>query len=90
VPRRRRHSRAHTRHHFVRIALNRRRKFLELRPGEADEFPFDMSLGRFDDEQPYMGCHRARCGLCHPDKRWHRGGDRKAAERRWRREWELD
>ena len=77
------------RHHFIRIAKKRRRAFLELN-SEADlvyyRTPLDLSFGRFADEQPYLGCHRPRCGLCHPDKRWHRA-DRAAADRAWRTEW---
>jgi hypothetical protein len=88
VSRHHRHSRAHTRHHFIRIALKRRRAVLELHPAWwLHRFDDDMSLGVFDNEQPYLGCRRARCGVCHPTKRWHRGADRAAAEREWRREW---
>jgi hypothetical protein len=46
-----------------------------------------LPRGRFAAEQPCLGCHRPRCGLCHPDKRWHRGADRVAAECAWRRDW---
>jgi hypothetical protein len=88
VSRHRPHSRAHTRHHFVRIARKRLRTFFEVHPDAVyRDGPWDLSLGRFDDEQAYLGCHRARCGLCHPSKRWHRGADRLAAEREWRRDW---
>ena len=82
-----RHSRAHTRHHFIRIARKRRKQFLELNPATLSFVAqLDLSLGRFDNEQPYLGCHRARCGLCHPTKRWHRSADRAAAERGWRKD----
>ena len=88
MPNRHRHSRVHVPHHFARVALARRRAYLDLMaglpPGEAQ---LDLSLGRFADEQPNLGCHRPRCGICHPDKRWHRGGDRIAAKRAWRRDW---
>ena len=87
MPSHHRHSRAHVRHHLVRIALARRRAFLDLAALPSDPELLDLSLGRFAAEQPYLGCHRPRCGLCHPDKRWHRGADRLAAERAWRREW---
>ena len=87
MPSHHRHSRAHVRHHLVRIALARRRAFLDLAALPSDPELLDLSLGRFANEQPYLGCHRPRCGLCHPDKRWHRGADRLAAERAWRREW---
>ena len=33
----------------------------------------------------YLGCHRARCGIGHPDKR-RSYGDRQRGERKWRRE----
>jgi hypothetical protein len=88
VPTRHRHSRAHVRHHFIRIAPARRRAYLEMRawfPSQPELV--DLSLGRFAAEQPYLGCHRPRCGICHPDKRWHHGADRLAAERAWRRDW---
>jgi hypothetical protein len=93
VSRRHRHSRAEVRYQFVRVALARRRRYLALNPDRwEDGVERDLSLGRFDNEQPYTGCHRARCGLCHPDKRWHRGADRLAEEIAWRRDWgtELD
>jgi hypothetical protein len=91
VSRRHRHSRAHVRYHFVRVALARRRKYLESNAAQWDApLALDLSLGRFDNEQPYLGCHRARCGLCHPDKRWYRGGDRLAEERAWRRDWDEE
>lgn len=45
--------------------------------------PEDIVLGRLDDEQWYLGCHRARCGLCHEDKRW--GGRRTREKRAWKR-----
>jgi len=44
----------------------------------------DLVRGRLDDEQRYLGCHRARCGVCHPEKRWSYG-DRHREERDWRR-----
>ena len=83
-----RHTRAHVRQHFIRIALARRRRYLEMSPWLPSEPELvDLSVGRFAAEQPYLGCRRPRCGLCHPDKRWHRGADRLAAERAWRRDW---
>jgi hypothetical protein len=83
------HSRAEVRHQFIRVALARRRRYLELNPGPSreDGVERDRSLGRFDNEQPYMGCHRASCGVCRPTKRWHRGADRLAEERAWRLDW---
>ena len=83
-----RHSRAHVRHHFVRVALNRRRTYLDMLGAHGREHErFDVALGRFDKRQPYLGCGRPGCGICHPSKRWHRGADRLSAERSWRAEW---
>jgi hypothetical protein len=45
-------------------------------------------LGRLEDEQQYLGCHRARCGICHPEKRWS-CGDREREKRAWRRDAEV-
>ena len=89
MPHPQRHSRAHVRYHFIRIALKRRRAYLDTldRSGPVGREPFDLALGRFDKGQPYLGCRRARCGLCHPTKRWHSGADRLAAERAWRSDW---
>ena len=88
MPKGHRHSRARARYHFVRVALKRRRAYLNATsyswPADGG---VDLSLGRFADEQPYLGCRRARCGLCRPGKRWHRGADRMAFERAWRRDW---
>jgi hypothetical protein len=83
-----RHSRAHVRHHFIRVALARRRAYLDFLgtvPLYAE--PLDLSLGRFANEQPYLGCHRPRCGVCQPDKRWHRDATASGGEREWRRDW---
>jgi hypothetical protein len=76
------------RYQFVRVALTRRRRYLALNPNGWEYGPApDLYLGRFANEQPYMGCHRSRCGVCHPTKRWHTGADRLAEERAWRRDW---
>lgn len=40
--------------------------------------------GRLADERWYLGCHRPRCGICHPHKRFGYG-DRQREEREWRR-----
>jgi hypothetical protein len=83
-----RHSRAHVRHHFVRVALNRRRTYLATHDASSGaREQFDLALGRFDKGQPYLGCRRPRCGICHPSKRWHSGADRLAAEHSWRNDW---
>jgi hypothetical protein len=47
--------------------------------------PGEHVRGRLDDEQRYLGCHRARCGMCHPGKRWSYG-DRRREDRSWRRD----
>jgi hypothetical protein len=44
----------------------------------------ELVRGRLDDEQWYLGCHRARWGVCHPEKRWSHG-DRQREERQWGR-----
>lgn len=36
----------------------------------------ELVRGRLDNEQWYLGCHRARCGACHPEKRWAYGATR--------------
>jgi hypothetical protein len=46
--------------------------------------PADYVAGRMFNEQWYLGCHRPRCGLCHPSKRWSYG-DRQRETREWRR-----
>lgn len=46
--------------------------------------PADFVLGRLAKHQHYLGCHRARCGICHPHKRWS-NRDRQSAERAWRK-----
>ena len=52
MPSHHRHSRAHVRHHLVRIALARRRAFLDLAALPSDPELLDLSLGRFAAEQP--------------------------------------
>jgi len=75
-------TRARRRYHRDRVVAKRA---AEARRLGAEPAPV---LGRLDDEQRYLGCHRARCGVCHPDKRW--GGERTRGERAWRRAVELD
>ena len=74
-------SAARRRFHTDCIIAKRRRTARTL--GWADAR--DLVRGRLDDEQWYLGCHRARCGVCHPDKRWSYG-DRQRGEREWRRD----
>lgn len=52
-----------------------------LWPGEP------LPDGRLADEDRYHGCHRARCGVCHPEKLV--GGERTREKRQWLR-WEDD
>ncbi len=73
-------SAARRRFHTDRIIAKRLRIVRLLRC--ADDA--DLVRGRLDDEQRYLGCHRACCGLCHPHKRWSYG-DRRREEREWRR-----
>jgi hypothetical protein len=44
--------------------------------------------GRVANEQWYLGCHRPRCGVCHPSKRW-AYGERQRSDREWRRTHQL-
>lgn len=96
---RRKHSRAHLRHHRGRVIAKRWRqaKLLRLTIGWAGDDPhpeavrrgdveplghsvFQRPLGELDAEQAWLGCRRARCGLCHlPD-----AGRRAREEARWR------
>lgn len=46
--------------------------------------PTEHVPGRLANEQWYVGCHRARCGVCHPEKAAP-NGDRQREEREWRR-----
>ncbi len=44
--------------------------------------------GRLDDEQWYLGCHRAACGICQLSK-LHRRRERRRQDREWRRHEDL-
>lgn len=62
VARSHRHSRAHVGHHFVRVALKRRRAYLDILTGSPGEHQrLDLALGQFDDGQPYFGCPSPVC-----------------------------
>ena len=84
--RRKRHSRAHVRFRD-RVVAKRARQARKL------QWWFDPDWtpvgGRLENEQWYLGCHRARCGVCNPDKRWRRGADRARAKRDWRRDYDI-
>lgn len=45
--------------------------------------PAEFTRGRLANHQHYVGCHRPRCGVCHPDKCWP-NGDRQRENREWR------
>lgn len=76
-----RQSRARRRYHRDRIVAKRAAQAKRLAEWlSPDHGP---SLGRLEDEQWYLGCHRPRCGVCHPQKRWS-SGDRQREERAWR------
>ena len=80
--RRKRHTRAHVRFHRDRVVAKRARRAREIQwRFDGDWTPVE---GRLENEQWYLGCHRPRCGLCHPEKRWNRGADRARAKRDWR------
>jgi hypothetical protein len=73
-----RHSRAHVRFHRDRIVRNREAQARHVAGIETDR------PGELANAQALLGCGRARCGVCHPTKRWHRGTDRQRAKREWR------
>jgi hypothetical protein len=76
-------SRARRRYHRDRIVAKRAAQAVRLAAlvGYPESAPV---LGRLDNEQYYLGCHRTRCGICHPAKRWNYG-DREREQRAWRR-----
>jgi hypothetical protein len=45
--------------------------------------------GRLDDQQHYIGCRRARCRLCQPEKNL-ANGERQRSTEAWRRLESLD
>jgi hypothetical protein len=73
-------SAARRRFHTDRIIAKRLAQARLLGWRASDQY----ARGRLDDEQAYLGCHRARCGVCHPQKRWN-CGERERADREWRR-----
>lgn len=78
------------RFHRDRIVAKRQQAYRRYRPDDDPHWPrLVLPDGRLENRQAYFGCSRPRCGLCHPDKRWHRGADRANARREWQRlEWE--
>ena len=71
-------SAARRRFHTDRIIAKRLAQVRAL-PRRSDR---ELVRGRLDGEQWYLGCHIARCTLCHP---WDDGG-RTRGELRWRRD----
>jgi hypothetical protein len=51
----------------------------------APDDPRRVARGRHVHEQWSLGCHNARCGLCHPADPGTRQRDRRA----WRADWGL-
>lgn len=60
------HSRAYRREQMHRIARKRIGQIRRDPNFSPTWHPLDE--GRFHDEQPYLGCRRAHCGMCHADK----------------------
>jgi hypothetical protein len=77
-------SRVLRRHHRARVIRNRANAAIQV---WGEDWPHHWPIGALADNQYWMGCNRARCGLCHPWKRWSNSADRTRAEREWRREW---
>lgn len=78
-------SAARRRFHTDRVIAKRLRLAHLLLHRPADHL---IVRGRLDDEQAYLGCRRARCGLCHPSKRWP-GAARQHNELTWRKDAET-
>lgn len=81
-----RRSRAFRRFHTDRVVAKRVAQ--AKREAWFKSSQWEPTRGRVEDEQWYLGCHRPRCGICHPEKRWNYG-DRRREEREWRRDWGL-
>lgn len=85
-------SRALRRHHRERIIAKRYRVASLQLSATWHDFHYwhdRRPLGKLARTQAWLGCGRARCGLCHPSKRWHTSADRMRADQDWRREWEA-
>jgi hypothetical protein len=86
VPTRRRRSRAQIRFHRDRWVAKRFAQYRRVTPLHALWEPrLSEPWGHLEDEQAWLGCSRARCGLCHPDD----PGRREHKAREWRRIWEV-
>jgi len=81
-----RRSRAYRRFHTDRVVAKRVAQ--AKREAWFKSPHWEPTRGRVEDEQWYLGCHRPRCGICHPEKRWNYG-DREREERDWQRDWGL-
>ena len=74
------------RFHRDRIVRKRQDEYRRLHLDRSPDSPRRvLPNGRLEDRQAYLACGRAKCGLCHPGKRWHRGADRARARNEWRR-----
>jgi hypothetical protein len=83
-----RHSRADIRFHRNRVIKKRKTQAYRVLSGRGDLERLDARpAGELVNEQAWIGCRRAHCGICHPTKRWHRGGDRQREKRSWQRDW---
>jgi len=80
-------TRAWRRHHRARVIASRVRT-ADRYYGSRQEFVHPP--GALTDNQYWLGCNRARCGMCHPSKRWHTSADRMQAEREWRSDWAAE
>lgn len=78
---RHRHSRAHIRFHRDRWVAKRFAQYRRVTPPWALWRPrLNEPLGYLEDEQAWLGCRRAHCGLCHAKD----PGRRQCEDREWR------
>ena len=66
-------SRSYRREQRSRMALKRLQQYRARFGQKSIEYSVEMgwrtfSPGEFHNEQPYMGCRKARCHMCHGDK----------------------
>lgn len=76
--------RALRRHHRARLIIQRARlaRAMQLTGSSSIARP----EGSLTDGQYWLGCNRAKCGLCHPHKRYGYA-DRQRARETWQRDW---
>lgn len=81
---RHRHDRGHIRFHRDRIVAKRALFYRAYMPTETDRH--GGAWGYLEDEQAWLGCRRARCGMCGLSmaevKR-----QRRQEQRQWRDDW---